>query len=172
MSENLKSISGESLAFLVLRAWLGLRALGTGIEKYTETLRIQKPLIDPATGMEDPSGAMIEVAQKVYGLSHYKALPPSLATKFANEPLLPDWALSIFSATLGPVLLILGITTLLGVATRTSLFVQGLLYTALMFGMMLINQNDGVAWLGIHTLLVAAALYLCAYNRFMLWKKW
>lgn len=172
MSETSKILSGETLAFLVLRAWLGLRALGSGIEKYTETIRVQKPLIDTATGMEDPSGAMIEIAQKVYGFSHYKALPPALATKFANEPLIPDWALSIFSATLGPVLLILGLTTLLGVATRTSLFVQGLLYTALMFGMMLINQNDGVAWLGIHTLIVAAALCLCAHNRYALWKKW
>lgn len=172
MSDSTKLLSGETLAFLTLRLWLGVRAFGTGLEKYTETLRIQKPLIDPVTGMEDPSGAMVEVTQKVYGLSHYKALPPALATKFANEPLLPDWALSIFSACLGPALLILGLTTLLGVATRTSLFVQGLLYTGLMFGLMLINQNDGVAWLGIHTLLVAGALVLCTHNRFALWKKW
>jgi thiosulfate dehydrogenase [quinone] large subunit len=122
--------------------------------------------------MEDPSGAMVEVAQKVYGLSHYHALPPALATKFAAEPLLPGWALSAFSACLGPALLLLGLTTLLGVATRTSLFLQGLLYTGLMFGLMLINQNDGVAWLGIHSLLVAGALVLCTHNRFALWKKW
>ena len=172
MSENSKILSGETLAFLTLRLWLGVRAFGTGLEKYTETLRKQVPLIDPATGMEDPSGAMIEVTQKVYGLSHYHALPSSLATKFANEPLLPDWALSIFSACLGPALLILGLTTLLGVATRTSLFVQGLLYTGLMFGLMLIGQDNGVAWLGIHTLIVAGALCLCTHNRFVLWKKW
>ena len=172
MSENSRSLSGETLAFLTLRIWLGARALGTGIEKYTETIRKQVPLIDPATGMEDPSGAMIEVTQKVYGLSHYKALPSALATKLANEPLLPDWAMSLFSACLGPALLILGLTTLLGVATRTSLFLQGLLYTALMYGLLLIGQDNGVAWLGTHVLLVAGALVLVAHNRFALWKKW
>ena len=172
MLDNPRYLSGETLAFLTLRAWLGVRAFGTGLEKYTEALRKQVPLIDPATGMEDPSGAMIEVTEKVYGLSHYKALPPALATKLANEPLLPDWLFSIFSACLGPALLLLGLTTLLGVATRTSLFIQGLLYTALMYGLLLIGQDNGVAWLGTHVLLVAGALVLSTHNRFALWKKW
>ena len=172
MPDNPRHLSGETLAFLTLRLWLGVRAFGTGLEKYADTARKQVPLIDPATGMEDPSGAMIEVTEKVYGLTHYKALPSALATKLANEPLLPDWAFSLFSACLGPVLLILGLTTLLGVATRTSLFVQGLLYTALMYGLLIIGQDNGVAWLGTHVLLVAAALVLSVHNRFALWKKW
>ena len=75
-----------TLAFLVLRGWLGLRAVATGIEKFGAYKTIQKAVIDAATGMEDPSGAMIEVKQKAYSLHSYAAIPDSLKDKFAHEP--------------------------------------------------------------------------------------
>ena len=78
----------SSLAFLVLRGWLGVRALLTGIEKFSSFKIVQKPLIDTATGMVDPSGAMVDVKQKIYGLANYSAIPSSLKDKFALEPLL------------------------------------------------------------------------------------
>jgi hypothetical protein len=37
---------------------------------------------------------------------------------------------------------------------------------------MLINQNDGATFLGIHIVLVAMALALADNNRFVLLKKW
>jgi thiosulfate dehydrogenase [quinone] large subunit len=69
-------------------------------------------------------------------------------------------------------LLILGLTLLLGIATRFTLFAMGLLYTSLTFGLILIKQDAGVAWLGIHILMIVAALALANYNRFALLKKW
>jgi thiosulfate dehydrogenase [quinone] large subunit len=39
-------------------------------------------------------------------------------------------------------------------------------------GLILIKQDDGVAWLGIHVALVAFALALARHNRFTLLKKW
>jgi thiosulfate dehydrogenase [quinone] large subunit len=50
--------------------------------------------------------------------------------------------------------------------------VQGLLYIVLMAGLLLIRQDDGIAWLGIHAALVALALMLAKYNRLCLSKKW
>ena len=154
-----------TLAFLVLRAWLGLRAVVTGFEKFGYYKVIQKAVIDPATGMEDPSGAMVEVKQKAYAFSHYAAIPDSLKDKFALEPLLPKFLTVPFYATLGPVLILLGVMLLVGAGTRISLFLQGLLYAGLTFGLILIKQDDGVAWLGIHVALVALALVLSKYNR-------
>jgi thiosulfate dehydrogenase [quinone] large subunit len=49
---------------------------------------------------------------------------------------------------------------------------MGLLYTSLTFGLILIKQDAGVAWLGIHILMIVAALALANYNRFALLKKW
>jgi len=161
-----------SLAFLVLRGWLAIRAILTGVEKFGAYKTIQKPLIDPATGMEDPSGAMIDVKIKFYSLTNYSGVPASLQDKFANEPLLPHSAFSLFDHLLGPTLIVTGVMLLLGLGTRISLFVQGLIFIALTAGLILIKQDDGISWLGIHVALVALALMLAKHNKFALLKKW
>ena len=177
-ASNGKEEAGEgcncehTLAFLVLRLWLGLRALLAGIEKYASYNTIQKPLVDPVTGMEDPSGAMVEVKVKYYALTNYAGIPAPLKDKFATEPLLPHFALHSFDTLLGPALVVTGAMLLLGIGTRISLFLQGLIYTALMVGLLLIRQDDGISWLGIHVGLVALALVLAKNNRLCLLKKW
>ncbi len=159
--------SGRTLGFLCLRLWLGLRALMAGVEKFSARVTIQEPLLG-ADGAPDPSGAIVEIEKKVYGLSHYHAVPDSLATKFAEEPLLPALLTRPFFAALGPALLVLGLLLLLGVATRWTLFAMGALYTFLTVGLMLIGQDAGVSWLAIHIGLVALALALAEHNRIAL----
>lgn len=161
-----------TLAFLVLRGWLAARAILTGVEKFAVYQTIQKPLIDPTTGMEDPSGAMVDVKVKVYALTNYSGIPPIFKDKFANEPLMPHSILHLFEHLLGPALIATGIMLLLGIGTRLSLFIQGLLYIMLTVGFILIRQDDGISWLGIHVALVAMALMLAKYNKFALLKKW
>lgn len=157
--------SGRTLAFLVLRLWLGTRALVSGLEKYSAKITVQEPLLD-ATGQPDLSGVMLDVEKKVYGLSHYHALPDTLQTRFAAEPLLPGFLTAPFYFVLGPALILLGLLLLLGIASRAVLFAMGALYTALTVGLMLIAQDAGVSWLAIHVGLVAAALVLVDHNRF------
>ncbi|MDR3456840.1 MAG: hypothetical protein P4N60_05300 [Verrucomicrobiae bacterium] len=161
-----------ALAFLLLRGWLGLRALLSGLEKYGAYKSIQQPLLDPTTGQPDASGAMIDVKVKFYALANYSGVPAGLKSKFANEALLPNFALNIFDHILGPVFILTGIMLLVGLGTRASLMVQGLLYIALTAGLVLINQPDGIAYLGIHLGLVAMALMLVKYNKLALLKKW
>jgi len=74
-----------TLAFWLLRGWLGIRAIVTGIEKFSALQTIQKPLIDPATGMEDPSGAMVDVKIKFYSLTNYSGIPAPLSSLPANR---------------------------------------------------------------------------------------
>jgi thiosulfate dehydrogenase [quinone] large subunit len=162
----------QTLAFLVLRGWLAVRAILTGIEKFGAYQTIQKPLVDPVTGMEDPSGAMIDVKLKYYSLTNYSGIPASLKDKFANEPLLPHAATAAFNHLLGPALILTGVMLLLGLGTRLSLVLQGLIYIALTVGLILIKQDDGISWLGIHVALVAFALVLAKHNKFALLKKW
>ncbi len=161
-----------TLAFLLLRGWLGIRALLTGIEKFGAYKTIQKPLLDPTTGQPDASGALIELKIKYYSLANYSGVPAGLKGKFANEVLLPPALVSVFDHLLGPALIATGLMLLLGLGTRLSLFVQGLIYIALTVGLILIHQDDGVSWLGIHIALVALALMLAKYNTLALLKKW
>jgi len=161
-----------TFAFLALRLWLGVRALFVGIQKFAAYKSVAVPLIDPATGQPDASGVMVNINVKSYALANYAGIPAALKDKFAHDPLLPKFALVAFDRLLGPVFILTGIMLLIGLGTRLSLIVQALLFIALTVGLVLIDQNDGVAWLGIHIGLVAGALLLAQHNRFAVLKKW
>jgi thiosulfate dehydrogenase [quinone] large subunit len=161
----------STCAFLLLRLWLGMRAIITGLEKFAGKITEQKPLLDEF-GQPDINGAMVAVDHKVYALKYYQGLPAALASKFAAEPLLPGFLMKPYGAVLGYVLIAAGLTLVLGIATRTSLFIHGLIYVSLSFGLVLINESGGVAWLAIHLLLVVAALRLASHNCCALTKRW
>jgi thiosulfate dehydrogenase (quinone) large subunit len=161
-----------TFAFLALRLWLGVRALFVGIDKFGAYKSVAMPLIDPSTGQPDASGVMVNVNIKSYALANYAGIPTSMAGKFAHEPLLPKFALTAFDRMLGPAFILTGLMLLIGLGTRLSLLAQAALYIALTVGLVLIEQNDGVAYLGIHIGLVAGALLLAKYNRFAVLKKW
>jgi thiosulfate dehydrogenase (quinone) large subunit len=161
-----------TLAFIVLRLWLGVRALFVGIQKYTAYKSVATPLIDPSTGQPDASGVMVNVSVKSYALANYAGIPVGLRDKFAHDPMFPKFALTLFDRMLGPAFILTGLMLIIGLGTRVSLLVQGLLFIALTVGLVLIDANDGVAYLGIHIGLVAAAFLLVQHNRFAVLKKW
>lgn len=164
------SSSEKTLAFLLLRLWLALRSIIAGLEKFAGQSVVQQPLLDEF-GNPDVSGAMVDVKLKTYGFSSYHGVPESLMNSFRHEPLLPGFFLNLYAGSLGYLLIVSGLLLLLGVCTRTMLFLTGLIYVSLTFGLMLINQNDGVAWLGIHVLITAVALVLASHNKYALFNK-
>ena len=164
-------INDATLGFWLLRLWLGIRAVVTGLEKFSGTEITKKPMLDQF-GDPDISGAMVEVKEKVYGLKYYHAVPDSLKEALNNQPLLAGVMVRPFYAVLGWALLILGITLLLGICTRATLFLMGLIYVALTVGLILLAQDGGVAWLGTHIALVVGALLLAKHNRFEIVSKY
>lgn len=130
-------------AFLLLRLFLGLRTLLAGIEKFE--------------------------AKGTYSLSNYSENMTRMATGITGASFLPLWATKNFAMTLGYVLTILGAALLLGLKTRTTLIVTGFVYVGLSFGMMAVQESEGIAWLAIHVGLIAGALLLVRYNRFAVW---
>jgi thiosulfate dehydrogenase [quinone] large subunit len=161
-----------TFAFWALRLWLGVRALFVGVQKFATYKAMAMPLIDPSTGQPDASGVMVNINVKSYALANYAGIPVGLRDKFAHEPLFPRLALVVFDKMLGPAFILTGIMLIIGLGTRVSLLVQGALFVALTVGLVLIDQNDGVAWLGIHIGLVAGAFLLARYNRFAVLRKW
>lgn len=161
-----------TFAFWALRLWLGVRALFVGINKFAAYKAVAMPLIDPSTGQPDASGVMINVNVKSYALANYAGIPVALRDRFAHEPLFPKFALTLFDRMLGPAFILTGIMLLIGLGTRISLVAQAALFIALTVGLVLIDQNDGVAYLGIHIGLVAAAFLLARHNRLVVLKKW
>jgi len=159
-----KMWTNEELGFLLLRLWLAMRAIVTGLQKFAGIETEEVIRINEFTELEET----VTVSYRTYGLEHYHAIPDSLREQFADQPLLPAFMTGPYYAILGYALVVLGITLLLGICTRASLFLMGLLFTSLTFGLILINQDGGIAWLGIHILLVVAALLLEKHKRLVL----
>jgi thiosulfate dehydrogenase (quinone) large subunit len=155
---------------LLLRVWLAVRALQTGIEKFAGTTAADK--VVNVDGAANEYGLTAAGSVKNYALENYNGVPEALMSKFQAEPLMLKFALPLYDKILGPTLLILGLTILLGIANRTSLFLLGLLYISLTWGLILIKQDEGVSWLGVHMILIVMALMLAGHNRFALLKKW
>ena len=144
MSENSTSTTRieYTQAFLVIRLWLGLRALLAGLEKFE--------------------------SKGTYSFAGYYENMKRMATGITGASFMPLWSTKLFAMSIGYVLIALGITILLGIKTRCSLFLMGLTYVALSFGLMAVQESEGVAWLGMHVALVAGGLALVQHNRFAL----
>jgi thiosulfate dehydrogenase [quinone] large subunit len=131
-------------AFLLLRLFLGLRTLLAGIEKFE--------------------------LQGVYSFGNYYENMGKMAQGITSASFLPLWMSRSFAHSLGYALVLVGAAILLGIRTRTALILAGLVYVGLSFGLMAVQESEGVAWLGIHVGLIAGALVLVRHNRFALWK--
>ena len=164
------STLGQIFATLLLRLWLGVRALQTGIEKYAGSATTGEPV--KVAGEVYDNDLVEAVSSKGYSMENYSGVPEALKGTFAGEPLMPAAALKVFDTVLGPALIILGITILLGIASRLSLLFLGLVYIGLTWGLILIKQDAGVAWLGIHMIMIAMALVWSEHNRLAILKKW
>ena len=130
-------------AFLLLRLFLGLRTLFAGIEKFE--------------------------SKGTYSVQNYHDNMVRMAQGITGASFLPLWATKGFALSLGYLLIVLGAALLLGLKTRTTLFLTGLVYVGLSFGLMAVQESEGVAWLGIHLALFAGALVLVRHNRLALW---
>jgi thiosulfate dehydrogenase [quinone] large subunit len=169
--QSLTEDLGASLSLLLVRLWLGVRSLVTGIEKFAGS-KSSEALVE-IDGQENAYGLTDMATQKFYALSNYHGIPPSMESQFAAEPLIPGFALTAYGYFLGPALLILGVTVLLGILPRISLFLMGLVYLSLTVGLILIKQDAGIAWLAAHIILIAFALIYADRDRFLvLGKKW
>jgi thiosulfate dehydrogenase [quinone] large subunit len=161
---------GHIYGSMLLRLWLGVRALQTGVEKYAGTKASEQ--VVNVDGAPNEYGLTAVDSIKTYALENYHGVPAALMKRFEAEPLMLKFALPLYDKLLGPALLVLGVTILLGFAYRSSLFVLGLLYISLTWGLILIKQDDGVSWLGVHMILIVMALALAKYNRLGILKKW
>ena len=129
-------------AFLLLRLFLGLRTLLAGLEKFE--------------------------ANKSFSFSNYTENMNRIATGISNYSLIPLWAAQGFALSLGFLLVGFGAAILLGIKTRAALFLGGLVYVGLAFGLMAVQEGDGVAWIGMQVLMFAVALTLVRHNRLAL----
>lgn len=132
-----------SAAFLLLRLFLGLRTLLAGVEKF------------------ENGGS--------YSVANYRQTMAHMAEGITTASFLPLWATRAFAQPLGYTLIVLGALLILGVKSRVTLVLTGLVYLGLAFGLMAVQEQQGTAWLGIYVGLIAGALVLVRHDRLALW---
>jgi thiosulfate dehydrogenase [quinone] large subunit len=109
-------------------------------------------------------------ANRSFSTANYAENMTRMATGISNNSVIPLWAAKAFALPLGYLLTILGIAILLGIKSRCTLFVTGLVYTGLAFGLMAVQEGEGVAWIAVQVLMFAAALMLASHDRFAVWR--
>lgn len=180
-----------TMAFWLLRFWLAARAIGTGLTKFQGTKEVVKDAgglsADDVDILQDMAsnaagGPPVEkVTETVQALSFqfYHGLPakgPMTVDTFSASPLMPSFMVQPYAFVLGYALIALGVALLLGICTRVSLFLMGLLYISLTWGFIILepsmgpNAAAGIAYLGVHLVLIVGALLLADYNKFELVK--
>lgn len=180
-----------TMAFWLLRFWLAARAIGTGLTKFQGTKEVVKDAgglgADEVDILQDmasnaaggpPVEKVTETVQAL-GFQFYHGLPakgPMTVDTFSASPLMPSFMVQPYAFVLGYALIALGVALLLGICTRVSLFLMGLLYISLTWGFIILepsmgpNAAAGIAYLGVHLVLIVGALLLADYNKFELVK--
>ncbi len=134
-----------AFAHLILRLWVGLRLFMAGLDKLREK------------GGDGFGFQFIE-----------KSMAPIIENmgKYANTHVLPEFAIKPYAMVLPWLLLIAGITCILGVCTRWALLLGGLTFVSLAFGLMAMPDDTEAVYRGIEVALTALALMTAAHNKF------
>ena len=134
-------------AHLLLRLWVGMRLFMAGIDKFRYG-----------------NGPTVS-----FGLDNYSKKTGPLAKLMSDNSFLPEAACNAFAATIGYILIPVGIWVALGILTEFGLLAAGLVFLSLGFGLAsLPDDTEVVTNIGLSILIVAAALVTSKAKTFSL----
>ena len=146
-SSNCSSCCGYAFAHLLLRLWVGMRLFMAGLDKFRWG-----------------NGATVS-----FGLDNYAKKTGPLAKLMTDNSFMPEWACNAFAATIGYILIPVGIWVAIGIFTEFGLLAAGLVFLALGFGLAsLPDDTEVVTNIGLSILIVAAALVTAKAKNFSL----
>jgi thiosulfate dehydrogenase [quinone] large subunit len=143
-STQSNNISNEEWAFLGLRLFLAIRWLFAGLDKFGSVGN--------------------------YSFENYYNKMSGMAGGIAEASIIPGWAAKLFALPMGYIMLILSVTILLGIKLRISLIVSLLLYVGLSVGLMAVDEQHGIAWIGIHLIISVMALKMVTNAKWVVLK--
>jgi len=124
-------------AHLLLRLWVGMRLFMAGIDKFRWG-----------------NGPTVS-----FGLDNYAKKTGPLAKLMTDNSFMPEWACNAFAATIGYILIPVGLWVAIGIFTEFGLLAAGLVFLSLGFGLAsLPDDTEVVTNIGLSILIVAAAL--------------
>ncbi|MFZ2281770.1 MAG: hypothetical protein WAW39_28480 [Prosthecobacter sp.] len=141
MSDSSSSKCCGSLSYdfahLLLRLWVGMRLFMAGLDKFRWG-----------------NGPTVS-----FGLDNYSKKTGPLAKLMSDNSFMPQWACDAFAATIGYILVPVGIWVAIGICTEFGLLAAGLVFLSLGLGLAALpDDTEVVSNIGLSILIVAAAL--------------
>ncbi len=141
MSDSSSSKCCGSLSYdfahLLLRLWVGMRLFMAGLDKFRWG-----------------NGPTVS-----FGLDNYPKKTGPLAKLMSDNSFMPEWACNAFAATIGYILVPVGIWVAIGICTEFGLLAAGLVFLSLGLGLAALpDDTEVVSNIGLSILIVAAAL--------------
>lgn len=137
-----------SLAYanLLLRLWIGLRLFMAGVDKFR----------------------LGSGTNATFSMENLHKKSDLIANLMSTNSFLPAWACNLYAKSIGFALLAVGIWVVVGIFTDLGLFAAGLVVLSLGFGLAALPDDVEVVYIGIHILVIAAALATAKSNKFSL----
>ncbi len=148
-SSSSKCCGSLSYAFahLLLRLWVGMRLFMAGIDKFRWG-----------------NGPTVS-----FGLENYSKKTGPLAKLMTDNSFMPQWACDAFAASIGYILVPVGIWVAIGICTEFGLLAAGLVFLSLGLGLAALpDDTEVVSNIGLSILIVAAALVTSKAKTFSL----
>jgi thiosulfate dehydrogenase [quinone] large subunit len=152
--------SGDTMAYLMLRIFIGLRLIMSGLDKF----KLSNDVIDERGGVSRVRW------DELYRIEHLQAKAETIVgvvPKFGGiDATVAKW----YALSLGPLMICVGAALLIGFFNRLSLFAAGMIFISLSFGLMSIGDESTVNRLGLYVALVALAFHYVKSNKLALTK--
>jgi len=133
-------------AHLLLRLWVSLRLFMAGLDKFRS-----------GNGPDT-----------TFSLENYDKKSTAIAKLMSTNSFLPEAMCNAYAHSIGYILVIVGIWVALGIFSSLGLLAAGFTVLSLGFGLAALPDDTEVVYIGIHILVVAAALATAKARQFSL----
>lgn len=133
-------------ANLLLRLWIGMRLLFAGIDKFRY-----------GNGRD-----------ATFSLANYEKKMDAIAKITHSNGFLPEYLCNLYAKPLGYLLILGGLWAILGIYSRLGMLFCGFTFLSLGLGLATLPDDTEVLYIGVHILIVAAALATNPHNKISL----
>jgi thiosulfate dehydrogenase (quinone) large subunit len=152
-NNDTKCCQGLSLAYanLLLRLWIGLRLFMAGLDKFRE-----------GNGFGNAPGNV------TFNWTNYLTKTDRIAKLMAENSFLPSPMCYAYAKSIGFILITVAVWVTVGICTELGLLAAGFTVLSLGLGLAALPDDTEVVYIGIHVLIIAAALATSKANKISL----
>ena len=132
-----------AFAHLLARLWIGMRLFMAGLDKFRAG----------------------DGADSTFNMDNYHSKTDRIASLMTDHSFLPKALVNMYATPIGFILLLVGLWVVVGFFTEFSLLIAGFTVLSLGFGLAALPDDTEVVYIGVHILVIVAALVTSKANK-------